>query len=53
MYLFEIFVIVGNVGMLEVVCELENVGVDVMKVGIGFGKVCIIKIKIGFGMGGW
>lgn len=51
--MFEIFVIVGNVGILEVVCELENVGVDVIKVGIGLGKVCIIKIKIGFGIGGW
>lgn len=39
--------------MFEVVRELENVGVDVIKVGIGFGKVCIIKVKIGFGIGGW
>lgn len=52
-YIFDSFVIVGNVGMLEGVRELENVGVDVIKVGIGFGRVCIIKIKIGFGIGGW
>lgn len=52
-YLLDSFVIVGNVGMLEVVRELENVGVDVIKVGIGLGKVCIMKIKIGFGIGGW
>lgn len=52
-YLLNSFVIVGNVGMFEGVREFENVGVDVIKVGIGLGRVCIIKIKIGFGIGGW
>lgn len=52
-YLFILFLIVGNVVIFEVVREFENVGVDVIKVGVGLGKVCIIKIKIGFGIGGW
>ncbi|MDZ5557519.1 GMP reductase [Enterococcus cecorum] len=47
------FVIAGNVGTPEAVCELENAGADATKVGIGPGKVCITKIKTGFGTGGW
>lgn len=47
------FVIVGNVGTPEAVRELENAGADATKVGIGPGKVCITKIKTGFGTGGW
>ena len=38
---------------LEAVRELENAGADATKVGIGPGKVCITKIKTGFGTGGW
>lgn len=49
----ESFVIVGNVGTPEAVRELENAGADATKVGIGPGKVCITKIKTGFGTGGW
>lgn len=52
-YLPEIFVIAGNVGTPEAVRELENAGADATKVGIGPGKVCITKIKTGFGTGGW
>ncbi|NLK13105.1 MAG: GMP reductase, partial [Candidatus Phytoplasma sp.] len=33
--------------------ELENAGADATKVGIGPGKVCITKLKTGFGTGGW
>lgn len=47
------FVIAGNVGTPEAVRELENAGADATKVGIGPGKVCITKIKTGFGTGGW
>ena len=47
------FVIAGNVGTPEAVKELENAGADATKVGIGPGKVCITKIKTGFGTGGW
>ncbi|MBB5175078.1 GMP reductase [Texcoconibacillus texcoconensis] len=47
------FVIAGNVGTPEAVRELENVGADATKVGIGPGKVCITKLKTGFGTGGW
>jgi len=52
-YLPEAFVIAGNVGTPEAVRELENAGADATKVGIGPGKVCITKIKTGFGTGGW
>ena len=52
-YLPESFVIAGNVGTPEAVRELENAGADATKVGIGPGKVCITKIKTGFGTGGW
>lgn len=49
----ECFVIAGNVGTPEAVRELENAGADATKVGIGPGKVCITKVKTGFGTGGW
>lgn len=52
-FLPETFVITGNVGTPEAVRELENAGADATKVGIGPGKVCITKIKTGFGTGGW
>ncbi|MFV0560300.1 MAG: GMP reductase [Enterococcus sp.] len=52
-YLPDTFVIAGNVGTPEAVRELENAGADATKVGIGPGKVCITKIKTGFGTGGW
>ncbi|WP_179394334.1 GMP reductase [Lacticaseibacillus absianus] len=52
-YLPDSFVIAGNVGTPEGVRELENAGADATKVGIGPGKVCITKIKTGFGTGGW
>ncbi len=49
----ESFVIAGNVGTPGGVRELENAGADATKVGIGPGRVCITKIKTGFGTGGW
>lgn len=49
----ESFLIAGNVGTPEGVRELENAGADATKVGIGPGKVCITKLKTGFGTGGW
>ncbi len=52
-HLPESFIIAGNVGTPEAVRELENAGADATKVGIGPGKVCITKIKTGFGTGGW
>lgn len=33
--------------------DLENWGADATKVGIGPGKVCITRLKTGFGTGGW
>lgn len=52
-YLPQTFVIAGNVATPEAVRELENAGADATKVGIGPGKVCITKLKTGFGTGGW
>lgn len=47
------FVIAGNVATPEAVRELENAGADATKVGVGPGKVCITKVKTGFGTGRW
>ncbi len=49
----EAFVIAGNVGTPEGVIDLENWGADATKVGVGPGKVCITRLKTGFGTGGW
>ena len=49
----ETFVIAGNVGTPEAVIDVENWGADATKVGIGPGKVCITRLKTGFGTGGW
>ncbi|MGX7348635.1 GMP reductase [Aerococcus vaginalis] len=49
----ETFVIAGNVATPEAVRELENAGADATKVGVGPGRVCITKIKTGFGTAGW
>ncbi|MFN3859938.1 MAG: GMP reductase [Roseateles sp.] len=47
------FIIAGNVGTPEAVIDLENWGADATKVGVGPGKVCITRLKTGFGTGGW
>ena len=47
------FVIAGNVATPEAVIDLENWGADATKVGVGPGKVCITRLKTGFGTGGW
>ena len=47
------FVIAGNVGTPEAIIDLENWGADATKVGVGPGKVCITRMKTGFGTGGW
>lgn len=47
------FVIAGNIATPEAVRELENAGADATKVGVGPGRVCITKIKTGFGTAGW
>ncbi|MCR1808745.1 GMP reductase [Haploplasma modicum] len=52
-HLNDSFVIAGNIGTPEAVIDLENAGADATKVGIGPGKVCITKLKTGFGTGGW
>ena len=45
--------IYDNLGTPEAIIDLENWGADATKVGIGPGKVCITKLKTGFGTGGW
>lgn len=52
-HLPQAFVIAGNVGTPEAVIDLESWGADATKVGIGPGKVCITRLKTGFGTGGW
>ena len=52
-YMPETFIIAGNICTPDAVLELENAGADATKVGICPGKVCITKIKTGFGTGGW
>ena len=52
-HLPDCFVIAGNVGTPEGVASLERWGADATKVGIGPGKVCITRMKTGFGTGGW
>jgi GMP reductase len=47
------FIIAGNVGTPDAVIDLESWGADATKVGIGPGKVCITRLKTGFGTGGW
>ncbi len=49
----ESFLIAGNVATPEGVRDLEEAGADATKVGVGPGKVCITKLKTGFGTGGW
>ncbi|QGS52013.1 GMP reductase [Spiroplasma tabanidicola] len=49
----ETFIIAGNVGTPHAVKDLEYWGADATKVGVGPGKVCITKLKTGFGTGGW
>ena len=47
------FVIAGNVATPEAVIDLESWGADATKIGVGPGKVCITRLKTGFGTGGW
>lgn len=47
------FVIAGNIMSAQAVKDLEAWGADALKVGVGPGKVCITKLKTGFGTGGW
>ncbi|AGR41113.1 GMP reductase [Spiroplasma taiwanense] len=50
---YDTFIIAGNVGTPHAVRDLEQWGADATKVGVGPGKVCITKLKTGFGTGGW
>ena len=43
----------GNVATPDAVTDLEHWGADATKVGVGPGKVCITRLKTGFGTGGW
>lgn len=52
-HLPQAFIIAGNVATPEGVIDLENWGADATKVGVGPGKVCITRLKTGFGTGGW
>lgn len=47
------FIIAGNIMTEKAVKDLEAWGADALKIGVGPGKVCITKLKTGFGTGGW
>ncbi len=47
------FIIAGNIATIEAAKDLVSWGADALKVGIGPGKVCITKLKTGFGTAGW
>ena len=47
------FIIAGNVATPDAVNDLERWGADATKVGVGPGKVCITRLKTGFGTAGW
>ena len=47
------FIIAGNLATPAAVRELEIAGADATKIGVGPGKVCITRLKTGFGTGGW
>lgn len=46
----ELNIIVGNVVIVEGIKVLIEVGVNVVKVGIGFGLICIICVVVGVGV---
>lgn len=37
---------VGNIVMVEGVCDFVDVGVDILKVGVGFGVMCMMCMMI-------
>ncbi|WP_127942780.1 GMP reductase [Mycoplasma sp. ATU-Cv-703] len=47
------FIIAGNIATPEAVVDLERWGADATKVGVGPGRVCITRLKTGFGTAGW
>lgn len=53
LHLPDAFVVAGNVATPDAVTDLEHWGADATKVGVGPGKVCITRLKTGFGTGGW
>lgn len=48
---FDVKVIVGNIAHGDSLHQLENVGADAVRVGIGSGSVCTTSIQTGIGIG--
>jgi IMP dehydrogenase/GMP reductase len=48
---FNVRVIVGNIAHGATLDQLENAGVDAVRVGIGSGSVCTTSIQTGIGIG--
>ena len=46
----EVDIIAGNIATAEAAIDLENAGVDGLRVGIGGGSLCTTRIKTGFGV---
>jgi GMP reductase len=45
----DIIIIAGNVVSKDILPVLSNIGVDIVKVGIGSGSVCTTRLKAGVG----
>jgi len=48
---FDVRIIVGNIAHGATLDQLENAGVDAVRVGIGSGSVCTTSIQTGIGIG--
>ncbi|MCH7723994.1 MAG: guanosine monophosphate reductase [Bacteroidetes bacterium] len=48
---FNVRIIVGNIAHGSTLMELEDAGVDAVRVGIGSGSVCTTSIQTGIGIG--
>ena len=46
----DVDIIAGNIATAEAATDLENAGVDGLRVGIGGGSLCTTRIKTGFGV---
>ena len=48
---YDVKVIIGNIANGDTLTQLENAGVDAVRVGIGSGSVCTTSIQTGIGIG--
>jgi IMP dehydrogenase len=48
--LYHVDIIAGNIATADAAIDLENAGVDGLRVGVGGGSLCTTRIKTGFGV---